>query len=310
MLLPPLQGFDNVTITEPLSYGDFAHAMNACSLMLTDSGGVQEEAPSLGKPVLVLRDNTERPEAVDAGTVRLVGTDEDRIVDEVSTAADRPGGVRRDGAARSTRTATGTPRRGSWPRSRSFFGLGDRLPDWSVGDEHGGREMSGSAVTARPDSAGVRVRVARTPADVAAIGDAATSTRPSNPDADVDHLFVQVAATPGARPHVIRVDSAWTPTGTGGRPPHQEHVPLAARLPHPHPALRADDRGRVRRRARDAPTSRLRPVRGRAADQRGSGEAAAVLFPKVEVGSPLGTLSTAAPHRPDWRTGRRPCARP
>lgn len=85
VLLPPLQGFDNVTITEPLSYSDFAHAMNASSIMLTDSGGVQEEAPSLGKPVLVLRDNTERPEAVDAGTVRLVGTDEDRIVHEVST---------------------------------------------------------------------------------------------------------------------------------------------------------------------------------------------------------------------------------
>lgn len=85
VLLPPLQGFDNVAITEPLSYSDFAHAMNASSIMLTDSGGVQEEAPSLGKPVLVLRDNTERPEAVDAGTVRLVGTDEDRIVHEVST---------------------------------------------------------------------------------------------------------------------------------------------------------------------------------------------------------------------------------
>jgi UDP-N-acetylglucosamine 2-epimerase (non-hydrolysing) len=85
VLLPPLQGFDNVTITEPLSYSDFAHAMNASSIMLTDSGGVQEEAPSLGKPVLVLRENTERPEAVDAGTVRLVGTDEDRIVHEVTT---------------------------------------------------------------------------------------------------------------------------------------------------------------------------------------------------------------------------------
>jgi len=84
VLLPPLEGFANVTITAPLSYSDFAYAMNACSVMLTDSGGVQEEAPSLGKPVLVLRDNTERPEAVDAGTVRLVGTDEDRIVSEVS----------------------------------------------------------------------------------------------------------------------------------------------------------------------------------------------------------------------------------
>jgi len=84
VLLPPIQGFENVTVTEPLSYGDFALAMNASSIMLTDSGGVQEEAPSLGKPVLVLRDTTERPEAVVAGTVRLVGTDEDLVVDSVS----------------------------------------------------------------------------------------------------------------------------------------------------------------------------------------------------------------------------------
>lgn len=84
VLLPPIEAFDNVVITEPLSYGDFAIAMNASTIMLTDSGGVQEEAPSLGKPVLVLRDTTERPEAVDAGTVRLIGTDEDLIVDSVT----------------------------------------------------------------------------------------------------------------------------------------------------------------------------------------------------------------------------------
>jgi UDP-N-acetylglucosamine 2-epimerase (non-hydrolysing) len=84
VLLPPIQGFDNVLVTEPLSYGDFALAMHASSIMLTDSGGVQEEAPSLGKPVLVLRDTTERPEAVEAGTVRLVGTDEDLIVKSVA----------------------------------------------------------------------------------------------------------------------------------------------------------------------------------------------------------------------------------
>ena len=84
VLLPPLSGLDNVVVTEPLSYGDFAHAMDASTLVLTDSGGVQEEAPSLGKPVLVLRDTTERPEAVEAGTVRLVGTDEQLIVDQVS----------------------------------------------------------------------------------------------------------------------------------------------------------------------------------------------------------------------------------
>jgi UDP-N-acetylglucosamine 2-epimerase (non-hydrolysing) len=85
VLLPPLAGIDNVIITAPFDYRDFVRAMRDCSLVLTDSGGVQEEAPSLGKPVLVMRDTTERPEAVTAGTVRLVGTDEELIFDEVST---------------------------------------------------------------------------------------------------------------------------------------------------------------------------------------------------------------------------------
>ncbi|WP_313661946.1 non-hydrolyzing UDP-N-acetylglucosamine 2-epimerase [Cellulosimicrobium cellulans] len=84
-VLPQLEGLDNVTVTEPLPYGEFARVMSASTLILSDSGGVQEEAPSLGKPVLVMRDNTERPEAVEAGTVRLVGTDEGRVVDEVAS---------------------------------------------------------------------------------------------------------------------------------------------------------------------------------------------------------------------------------
>jgi UDP-N-acetylglucosamine 2-epimerase (non-hydrolysing) len=79
-ILPALAGLPNVTVTEPLPYGGFARLMNRASVILTDSGGVQEEGPSLGKPVLVMRDTTERPEAVEAGTVRLVGTDEDLIV--------------------------------------------------------------------------------------------------------------------------------------------------------------------------------------------------------------------------------------
>lgn len=83
-ILPAIQDLPNVTVTEPLPYGGFARLMNRASLILTDSGGVQEEGPSLGKPVLVMRDNTERPEAVLAGTVRLVGTDEDLIVKTVS----------------------------------------------------------------------------------------------------------------------------------------------------------------------------------------------------------------------------------
>lgn len=84
VLLPPLANLDNVLVTQPLDYGDFVRAMHGSALVLTDSGGVQEEAPSFGKPVLVLRDTTERPEAVAAGTVRLVGTDEDLIVREVT----------------------------------------------------------------------------------------------------------------------------------------------------------------------------------------------------------------------------------
>lgn len=84
VLLPPLAGLDNILITQPLDYGDFVRAMHASSIVLTDSGGVQEEAPSFGKPVLVMRETTERPEAVAAGTVRLVGTDEELIVREVT----------------------------------------------------------------------------------------------------------------------------------------------------------------------------------------------------------------------------------
>ena len=83
-LLPEIDGIGNITLTEPLAYGEFTRIIDASTLVLTDSGGVQEEAPSLGKPVLVMRLNTERPEAVTAGTVRLIGTDEQRIFDSVS----------------------------------------------------------------------------------------------------------------------------------------------------------------------------------------------------------------------------------
>lgn len=77
-----------IRLIEPQSYLPFVYLMNRAKLILTDSGGIQEEAPSLGKPVLVMRDTTERPEAVAAGTVKLVGTDEDRIVAEVSELLD------------------------------------------------------------------------------------------------------------------------------------------------------------------------------------------------------------------------------
>src|SRR5699024_6139128 len=83
-VLPRVTEFDNVLVTEPLSYGEFTTVMAATDVVLTDSGGIQEEAPSLGKPVLVMRENTERPEAVTAGSVALVGTERSAIVTEVS----------------------------------------------------------------------------------------------------------------------------------------------------------------------------------------------------------------------------------
>ena len=79
---------ENVARIEPLDYPHFVRALGLCDLVLTDSGGVQEEAPALGKPVLVMRETTERPEGIVAGTARLVGTDEDRIVSEVFTLLD------------------------------------------------------------------------------------------------------------------------------------------------------------------------------------------------------------------------------
>ena len=84
VLLPPLEGLDNVIVVEPLPYAQFARLMSRSHVVLTDSGGVQEEAPSLGKPVLVMRDNTERPEAVDAGTAVLIGTGEESVFDAVT----------------------------------------------------------------------------------------------------------------------------------------------------------------------------------------------------------------------------------
>lgn len=89
-VLPALEGRTNVLVTEPLAYGEFTRLLSLAHVVLTDSGGVQEEAPSLGKPVLVMRDNTERPEAVEAGTATLIGTDEDRIFLEVDRLLNDP----------------------------------------------------------------------------------------------------------------------------------------------------------------------------------------------------------------------------
>lgn len=90
VVLPLVEKLDNVIITDPLPYDQFTKLIDRSTLVLTDSGGVQEEAPSLGKPVLCMRENTERPEAVLAGTVKLVGTDHARIVAEAKMLLDDP----------------------------------------------------------------------------------------------------------------------------------------------------------------------------------------------------------------------------
>jgi UDP-N-acetylglucosamine 2-epimerase (non-hydrolysing) len=85
-----LSGIANIHLVDPLDYVPFVDLMRRSWLLLTDSGGIQEEGPYLGKPVVVMREKTERPEAVEAGTARLVGTDERRIIAEVSRLLDDP----------------------------------------------------------------------------------------------------------------------------------------------------------------------------------------------------------------------------
>ncbi|MFJ5777246.1 non-hydrolyzing UDP-N-acetylglucosamine 2-epimerase [Streptomyces sp. NPDC093094] len=94
-LLPELDGHPGIELVEPLGYLDFAATLAECDLVLTDSGGIQEEAPSLSKPALVLRTTTERPEAVEAGAARLIGTDPDTIVSSAERLLDDPAEYRR-----------------------------------------------------------------------------------------------------------------------------------------------------------------------------------------------------------------------
>ena len=88
ILSPKSKNSMNIHLIDPLDYEPFIYLMNRAYLVLTDSGGIQEEAPSLGKPVLVMRNKTERPEAVEAGMAKLVGTDKDRIVMEIQRLLD------------------------------------------------------------------------------------------------------------------------------------------------------------------------------------------------------------------------------
>lgn len=130
-VLPALEGKSNVLVTEPLAYGEFTRLLSLATVVLTDSGGVQEEAPSLGKPVLVMRDNTERPEAVEAGTVRLIGTSEQRIVEEVLLLL-RDEGLYRTMANSVNPYGDGKAARRSVAAVAQMLGVGARLPDFEV----------------------------------------------------------------------------------------------------------------------------------------------------------------------------------
>ena len=94
-VLPRLRAQERIVLLDPIDYFETVHFMKASYLILSDSGGIQEEAPALGKPVLVLRDATERPEGIKAGTVRLVGTDRDTIIGSVTELLSKPAAYRR-----------------------------------------------------------------------------------------------------------------------------------------------------------------------------------------------------------------------
>jgi len=121
VVFPELLDRPGVTLIEPPEYVPFVHLMKRSYLILTDSGGVQEEAPSLGKPVLVMRKNTERPEGVEAGTAKLVGTDKEKILDEV-------GGLLTDSAAYSAMARTANPYGDGHAAERICATLIERLP--------------------------------------------------------------------------------------------------------------------------------------------------------------------------------------
>ncbi len=131
-ILPTVAPYRNITITEPLPYAAFSRLLARSTVVLTDSGGVQEEAPSLGKPVLVLRDTTERPEAVASGTARLIGTDREAIVKAVSTL------LADDNAYRAMASATNPYGDGEAARRTvlaiaSMFGIGERPDEFRHG---------------------------------------------------------------------------------------------------------------------------------------------------------------------------------
>ncbi|WP_141322685.1 UDP-N-acetylglucosamine 2-epimerase, partial [Brevibacterium aurantiacum] len=116
------------------SYGEFTTVMAASDIVLTDSGGIQEEAPSLGKPVLVMRDNTERPEAVEAGSVALIGTGTRRIVDEISNLLDDANAYRAMSKAINP-YGDGMAAARSVAAIEELFGVGERIEEFTVSED-------------------------------------------------------------------------------------------------------------------------------------------------------------------------------
>lgn len=128
-ILPLIESYENVIVTEPLPYSEFCRALDMAHIVLTDSGGVQEEAPSLGKPVLVMRLNTERPEAVLAGTARLVGTDPEALVSAVSVLKDSE--VEYETMAQAVSPyGDGQASERILAAIEDMLGVGERLPDF------------------------------------------------------------------------------------------------------------------------------------------------------------------------------------
>ncbi|UQN28091.1 non-hydrolyzing UDP-N-acetylglucosamine 2-epimerase [Brachybacterium kimchii] len=128
---PAVEAVTNVLLTEPLGYVEFTRLLGLADIVLTDSGGVQEEAPSLGKPVLVMRENTERPEAVLAGTVKLVGTHAQRLVDEVSLLLDSEEALKAMANAVNP-YGDGHAAERAIAAIRWKFGSGERIPDFRI----------------------------------------------------------------------------------------------------------------------------------------------------------------------------------
>ena len=144
-IMPSVAGLDNVRVVEPLAYGGFARLMDRAHVILTDSGGVQEEAPSLGKPVLVMRDSTERPEAMAAGTVKLVGAEEDAIVaatDELLT----------DPAAYARMANAVNPYGDGFAAERTVRAIARFLGDGPPVEEFSSHEVPAASVAASPSA--------------------------------------------------------------------------------------------------------------------------------------------------------------